>query len=94
MFRFLIGVMCSMAPRSTPNKNVSQGSIKSFCKRSDGKYVRLFGSYGLYYNSTILHKSSQRRYANECPQLFSYKTLFTKPDGGPDLACRLSFFDD
>lgn len=66
MFRS-IGIMYPMAPGSAPSNNVGQVSIKSFCKRPDGKYVRLFRPYGLYCNSAILHKSNQRCNVNKCP---------------------------
>lgn len=56
----LIYITCSMAPGSAPSNNLSQGSMKFFCKRPDGKFVRLFRTYGLYCNSAILHKNSHR----------------------------------
>ena len=60
-----------------------------FCKGSHSKCFRVCGSPGLYckYSALlVLCKSSHRGYVNKGTGLCFNKTLFTKIDGGPDLA--------
>lgn len=43
-----------------------------------GNYFRMLLLYGLHCNSAILHRCKVRNYINECVELLSHKTLFTK----------------